>query len=331
LTRRPSAALAPFVDFYWLQEGPTPSHARELVLPTGTMELVIGLAAPPLRLFDAAGSEQASAVAVVCGARSEPFVVDTAAQTAVIGVHFEAGGAAPRLGVSAADFAETHAALTDLWGGRTEELHERLATERTSARRFALLERALEALLRERTALHPVVSLGLEVLGARDPRATVASATARAVSSRHFISLFRVSGGSHDRRSPRSRRARGTPRPRRPLGHTGHDRGGRDGGHAPARGLQRVPARRDALLRAHSLGVPSRRRRAALYLVEGLVDVTLLTDAGPVEATLRPGSVCVVPRGLWHRQHAREPAALLFATAASTTGVSWADDPRMES
>jgi mannose-6-phosphate isomerase-like protein (cupin superfamily) len=68
-----------------------------------------------------------------------------------------------------------------------------------------------------------------------------------------------------------------------------------------------------------------------LYLVDGLVDVTVLTDAGPVERTLRPGSVCVVPRGLWHRQHAREPASLLFATAADTTGVSWADDPRTES
>jgi mannose-6-phosphate isomerase-like protein (cupin superfamily) len=68
-----------------------------------------------------------------------------------------------------------------------------------------------------------------------------------------------------------------------------------------------------------------------LHVLEGAVEVTVLTDGGPVERTVSAGSAFVVPRGLWHRQNARRPAALFFATAAETTASSWAEDPRRES
>jgi uncharacterized cupin superfamily protein len=38
-----------------------------------------------------------------------------------------------------------------------------------------------------------------------------------------------------------------------------------------------------------------------LHIVEGEVNVTVLTDAGPVHSTVRAGSVFVVPKGRWHR------------------------------
>jgi quercetin dioxygenase-like cupin family protein len=64
-----------------------------------------------------------------------------------------------------------------------------------------------------------------------------------------------------------------------------------------------------------------------LHLLEGAVDVTVLTDDGPVVAHVPAGSVFVVPRGLWHRQSARPGTALLFVTGE--TEVSWAGDPRV--
>jgi len=63
-----------------------------------------------------------------------------------------------------------------------------------------------------------------------------------------------------------------------------------------------------------------------LYVVEGAVEVTVLVDEGPIVTAVPAGSVFVVPRGRWHRQHAGEHAGLLFATGA--TDISWADDPR---
>lgn len=66
-----------------------------------------------------------------------------------------------------------------------------------------------------------------------------------------------------------------------------------------------------------------------LHVLEGEVEVTVLTDDGPVRAVLRPGSVFVVGRNLWHRQHARPAVALLFSTPAESTDHSWAEDPRV--
>jgi hypothetical protein len=62
--------------------------------------------------------------------------------------------------------------------------------------------------------------------------------------------------------------------------------------------------------------------------VEGEVDVTVLTDEGPVVTALGSGSACIVPRGAWHRQQPRPTVALLFATAVEGSEISWAGDPR---
>jgi len=60
-----------------------------------------------------------------------------------------------------------------------------------------------------------------------------------------------------------------------------------------------------------------------LYVVEGWVDVTL---QGGERHRIDHGSVYVVPRGVWHRFHAAEPALLLSATPRPTE-VSAGDPP----
>jgi mannose-6-phosphate isomerase-like protein (cupin superfamily) len=65
-----------------------------------------------------------------------------------------------------------------------------------------------------------------------------------------------------------------------------------------------------------------------LHILEGEVDVTVLTDGGPVHEVARAGSVCVVPRGLWHRTLARSAVTLLYMTPAEGNEHSFAEDPR---
>jgi len=64
-----------------------------------------------------------------------------------------------------------------------------------------------------------------------------------------------------------------------------------------------------------------------LHVLEGAVDITLLTDDGPTQVSVSAGSVFVVPRGLWHRQEAR-PSVTLLAATPDNSEVSAADDPR---
>lgn len=65
-----------------------------------------------------------------------------------------------------------------------------------------------------------------------------------------------------------------------------------------------------------------------LYAIDGEVDITVMTDGGPVERTLRKGSILVCPQGLWHRQNARK-ATMLYGTVTKTSEISFAEDPRL--
>ena len=67
-----------------------------------------------------------------------------------------------------------------------------------------------------------------------------------------------------------------------------------------------------------------------LHVLEGDVDLTVLTDDGPRQVPIGAGEVFVCPRGLWHRQRSKTGATILFATPTATSEASWAEDPRSE-
>jgi quercetin dioxygenase-like cupin family protein len=64
-----------------------------------------------------------------------------------------------------------------------------------------------------------------------------------------------------------------------------------------------------------------------LHVLQGEVEVTVLTDADTITVTVPAGSIFVVPRGLWHRQLPKPVVTLLSATPKPTE-VSGAEDPR---
>lgn len=66
-----------------------------------------------------------------------------------------------------------------------------------------------------------------------------------------------------------------------------------------------------------------------LLALDGEVEVTVLTDEGPVSRKLRAGEVFVCPQGLWHRQRAAKSVSMLYGTPIETSEVSFADDPRV--
>jgi quercetin dioxygenase-like cupin family protein len=65
-----------------------------------------------------------------------------------------------------------------------------------------------------------------------------------------------------------------------------------------------------------------------LHVLEGAVDLTVLTDNGATELSLDTGSVFVCPKGLWHRQRAPQSVTLLYGTPTKHGEVSFAADPR---
>ena len=56
-----------------------------------------------------------------------------------------------------------------------------------------------------------------------------------------------------------------------------------------------------------------------VVLISGSLDLILEEGTGERVITLRPGSSCVVPRGVWHRSIAHEASRVLHITAGKGT------------
>jgi methylphosphotriester-DNA--protein-cysteine methyltransferase len=194
----PQSPLSDFVNLFWFYEGYDPPHVKERVLPTGTMELVIDLRNDELRVYDRQDTErfQSFRGPLICGAHSEFFVIDTASQASILGVHFKPGGAFPFFELPAGELRDTHASLETLWGATAGELRDRLLEAGTPEAKFRFLERCLIAWAARPLARHPAVAFALnEFQGASPPR-TVASVTERiGLSPRRFIQVFREEVG----------------------------------------------------------------------------------------------------------------------------------------
>lgn len=197
LTHKPAAPLNEFVDYLWLVEkGSAPR--KELILPSGTVELVVNLRENQIRIHDPVRLEECRRFsgALISGTYSGAFACDGAQHDAMFGVHFKPGGAFPFLGVSAGELANAHADLGDLWGRQAAELRERLCGAATPRERFGIAEEYLMDRLRRGVERHAAVTVALDLFGQEGIGMSVRDEAARVgFSQRHFIKLFTTQVG----------------------------------------------------------------------------------------------------------------------------------------
>lgn len=189
----PLAPLSRFVELFWLADGRCPPHARERVLPTGAMQLIVNLAEDEIRVYEPGEPHRVRRFpgSLVTGAHSSFGVVDTASQASTLGVAFRPGGAFPFLGLSARDLRDVDAPLDALWGVHSEALRDELLGHGTPAARFRILESALLARAARPLERHPAVALALAAFRSGPESVTVAQVVERAgLSHRRFVELF---------------------------------------------------------------------------------------------------------------------------------------------
>jgi AraC-like DNA-binding protein len=177
VTRRP---LSDFVDFLWESSGYTQPHASERVMPTGCMNLVLGI------------GNSAHISAVVSGARTQSFVLDTSRPLSLIGVSFKPGGGYPFFGVPSGELQDQNIPLEEFWKQQSHGVHERIIAARDVAAKFRILESALLARLNQRGAHSGAVAYAVHAF---DQPETVSSVGAvveyTGLSPRRFIAAFR--------------------------------------------------------------------------------------------------------------------------------------------
>jgi AraC-like DNA-binding protein len=185
--RPPTPPLAKLVEYVWASQG-APAHAKERIVPTGTLELIVSLVDGKGRIYDAAGRCRWFSGGVVAGAYRRPFCFDTHEGASAVGVHFRPGCAGVVLGVPPGELIDQHVDLEALWGRRARTLRERLCAATTTHQRFAILEAELASRLDERR-IHPAVPYALDALDR--PEARVGDiATCLGLSQRRLIELF---------------------------------------------------------------------------------------------------------------------------------------------
>lgn len=196
LTHIPAPPVSEFVEYLWSLRD-APPHARERILPTGTLELVVNLHEDEFRIYDPGDVERYRRLSatIVSGAYRGFFVIDTLEQASVIGVHFRPGGAFPFLGPSPGALADAHHDLGALWGPTAARLRERLCVATSPEQRFSVLEDALSARLsrvrpsRSFELRRRVVQAALQPLGR--PRTRISDVATRiGMSHRRFVQLF---------------------------------------------------------------------------------------------------------------------------------------------
>src|SRR5262249_13823424 len=165
----PGPPLDEYIDRFWFCSD-TPSHPRERILPSGTVQLVINLSDDEIRIYDASNPAHSRRYsgAAVSGPYSNFFLIDPLVHASIIGVHFRPGRAVPVLGVPASELADAHVDLESVWGRTAAELRERLFTAATPSKRFSVLEEVLLGRLRQSPPRHGAIPVALDALERAD-------------------------------------------------------------------------------------------------------------------------------------------------------------------
>ncbi len=190
---KPAPPLAEFVESLWFCEYYDTPHRMERILPSGNMGIVIDL--------------RECGGAILCGAHSEYFTLDTAQQSFTLGVQFKPGGAFPFLKMPAGELHRTHIALGDMWGSRANELRERLLAAKSVDERFTIVDAALLAVMRPPRDPHPGVAYALREIGLT--RRIEELSGQIGLSPRRFTDVFRDEVGLTPKLFSRIRRFQG--------------------------------------------------------------------------------------------------------------------------
>ncbi len=189
----PKSPLSAFVNQFWLCEGDTPPHQKERILPDGSIELLINLREDRLNIYNRDNPEQCQNFrgALIAGVHSEFFVIDTASQEFIMGVHFKPGGAFPFFKLPSCELRDVHVSLDNLWRAAADEVREQLLEAETPQAKFQILEQALMAQTTQPLTRHPAVTFALREFHKMPPKRTVSEVSEQiGLSSRRFIQIF---------------------------------------------------------------------------------------------------------------------------------------------
>ncbi|MBB5959682.1 AraC-like DNA-binding protein [Saccharothrix tamanrassetensis] len=193
----PGGHLGEFVALLWLHESAGPGQGAELRLPTGTVELVVNLAADSFWMSDDAGVRRRHSGTLVAGPYRRAYVLEATQQTHVIGAVFRPGRARALVDVPLHELSDRHVALEDLWGLGATRVREQVLAAPGATGKLRVLEAALsDRLTGSGQAAHPLVAAATGWLSRMPERPGVGELGDRlGLTSRRVQQVFRAEVG----------------------------------------------------------------------------------------------------------------------------------------
>jgi AraC-like DNA-binding protein len=206
---RPAPPLDSLIEFFWAADDYPAQTPRERVLPSGASALIIHLDTNPMRVYadEHALAPAAASVAMFCGARSSPLILDTALRSTV-GVHFKPGGARSFFDIPADSVAEQAVPLEALWGAATYSLCEQLMEAATPLERVQVLQHFLRVRAHRSLELGPALRLSFAAFEEPDLRSVAEVNRRTGLSPKRLLALFREEVGLSPKAFWRVRRFR---------------------------------------------------------------------------------------------------------------------------
>jgi AraC-like DNA-binding protein len=189
----PSGPLASLVKCFWYWETSAQAHSKERLMPNGEPTLVFELRDEAIRVYDWKDTSHFEMFgrAVLCGPRTQPFVIETAQQERVFGIQFHPGGSFPFFRDRGREFENRHVALDLLWPHAANEIRERLLEADSASAMFRVAEAALLAQLTRPLALHPAVAHAARSFSVLSHCTRVAAVIdSIGMSHRRFVQIF---------------------------------------------------------------------------------------------------------------------------------------------
>lgn len=205
----PGAPLSAFVECFWYWQGAPQTHAKERLMPNGETSIVFNLREEPIRIYEGDNLNRYTAYgrAVLSGARTNSFVIDTQQEDRVFGIQFLPGGAFPFFRMPASELENQSVDLEDLWRGTARNLRERLLAAQSIEDMFALAEACLLSQMVKPLELHPAVKFACRAFCGRPHRVSVGSVLGETgLSQRRFIQVFHEQVGLRPKAFCRVRR-----------------------------------------------------------------------------------------------------------------------------
>lgn len=196
LERKPSPPLDRFIRALWYANAPRIEHARERILPSGCVQVILNLNRDHFVDFPGDRRTQPVSPALIVGARSIYEIVDTSDMADLIGIVFQPGG----FGVFAGDavhlFSNRSVDLEDVWGALARSLRDRLRELAGGHEKMRALEEVLLQRFAARLSRNPMVEFALTRF-ARGPCLATVREVARSTgwSERRFSQVFREEVG----------------------------------------------------------------------------------------------------------------------------------------